>query len=95
MAVEDLPGPDAELATMAAEELDAACALPWPDVIKVTPWGDSFMGYAPSGREVEVVRRYIWAHEPAGSVVVEVEVRDLEARAGAEARALLTDPKLA
>lgn len=92
MAVEDLPGADAELSAMAAEELDAACALPWPDVIKVTPWGDSFMGFAPSGREVEVVRRYIWAHEPAGGVVVEVEVRDLEARIGAEAKALLTAP---
>ena len=89
---ENATGPNDELTVMAAEELDAACALPWPDVIKVTPWGDSFMGFAPSGREVEVVRRYIWAHEPAGGVVVEVEVRDLEARTGAEAKALLTAP---
>ena len=45
---------DDELSTMAIEELDIACALPWPDMRKVTPWGDSFVGIAPSGREVEI-----------------------------------------
>ncbi len=82
-----------ELTVMAQEELDAACALPWPDIVKVTPWGDSFTGFAPSGREVEVERRYLWAHDPEGGVVVEVEVRDPAARDGAEARALLVDPR--
>ena len=43
-----------ELDVMAREELDAACALPFADIRKVTPWGDSFTGFAPSGREVEV-----------------------------------------
>lgn len=81
-----------ELSAMAIEELDSACALPWPDIIKITPWGDSFTGFAPSGREVEVVRRYLWAHEPEGAVAVEVEVRDLIQRTGAEARALITAP---
>lgn len=81
-----------ELSIMAIEELDAACALPWPDVQKITPWGDSFTGFAPSGREVEIERRYLWAHEPEGSVSVEVEVRALGARQGAEAKALITPP---
>lgn len=81
-----------ELSLMAIEELDAACALPWPDIKAITPWGDSFTGFAPSGREVEVERRYLWAHEPEGAVAVEVEVRDLQARSGAEARALITPP---
>ena len=81
---------DDELTTMANEELDAACAMPFVEVKKITPWGDSFLGFAPSGREVEVERRYLWAVEPAGGVIVEVEVRDPAARAGAEARALLT-----
>jgi hypothetical protein len=79
-----------ELSVMAIEELDAACALPWPDIQKITPWGDSFTGFAPSGREVEVERRYLWAHEPEGSVAVEVEVRAVGARQGAEAKALIT-----
>ena len=81
---------DDELSVMAIEELDAACALPWPDIRKITPWGDSFTGFAPSGREVEVERRYLWAHEPEGAVAVEVEVRAVGDRSGAEARALIT-----
>ncbi len=58
---------DDELSAMAIEELDAACALPWPDLKAVTPWGDIFTGFAPSGREVEVERRYLWAHQPEGA----------------------------
>lgn len=86
---------DDELSEMAMEELDSACALPWSDIAKITPWGDSFTGFAPSGREVEVERRYLWAHAPEGSVSVEVEVRDLGARTGAEAKALITPPEKA
>ena len=89
------PDPNDELSTMAIEELDAACALPWPDIKAITPWGDSFTGFAPSGREVEVERRYLWAHAPEGAVAVEVEVRDLRARTGAEASALITPPAAA
>ena len=82
-----------ELSAMAIEELDIACALPWPDMKKITPWGDSFTGFAPSGREVEIERRYLWAHEPEGAVAVEVEVRDRNAPTGAEAKALITPPR--
>ena len=78
---------------MAIEELDAACALPWLDMKKITPWGDSFIGTVPSGREVEIERRYLWAHEPEGAVAVEIEVRDVRARTGAEARALIPPPR--
>jgi hypothetical protein len=84
--------PSDELTAMAEEELNAACALTWPELKRITPWGDSFEGFAPSGRAVEVARRYLWAHDPAGAIVVEVEVRDPAAREGAEARALLTAP---
>lgn len=80
---------DAELIEMAEEELAAACALPFAEILKITPWGDSFTGFAPSGREVEVERRYLWAHAPEGAVSVEVEVRDLIARTGAEAKRTL------
>lgn len=78
-----------ELQEMAEEEMAAACALPFSDIKAVTPWGDSFTGFAPSGREVEVERRYLWAVEPKGAVVVEVEVRDPAARTGAEVRRVL------
>lgn len=85
-----MPASDDELTVMANEELDAACAMPFAEVRKITPWGDSYEGFAPSGRTVEVERRYLWAVEPEGGVIVEVEVRDRAARTGAEARALLT-----
>ena len=87
------PSEGDELSTMALEELDIACALPWPDLKSVTPWGDTFVGIAPSGREVEIERRYLWAHEPEGAVAVEIEVRNVGARTGAEARALITPPR--
>jgi len=47
---------------------------------------------APSGRTVEIERRYLWAHEPAGAVIVEVEVRDPAQQTGAEARAVISPP---
>jgi len=78
-----------ELTEMAEEELAAACALPFAEILKITPWGDTFTGFAPSGREVEVERRYLWTHAPQGAVSVEVEVRDLAGRTGAEARRTL------
>lgn len=89
-----MPASDDELTLMAQEELDVACAMPFVELKKITPWGDSYEGFAPSGRTVEVERRYLWAVEPKGGVIVEVEVRDAAARpgsaGGAEARALLT-----
>jgi hypothetical protein len=84
--------PPDELTEMAREELSAACALTWPELKRITPWGDSFEGFAPSGRTVEVERRYLWAHDPEGAIVVEVEVRDAAERTGVEARALLQAP---
>ncbi len=87
-----MTAPPDELTQMAQEELDAACALTWPELQRITPWGDTFQGFAPSGRTVEVERRYLWAHDPVGAIVVEVEVRDAAARTGVEARALLHAP---
>lgn len=84
--------PPDELTEMAQEELNAACALTWPELKRITPWGDTFEGFSPSGRTVEVERRYLWALDPAGAIVVEVEVRDASARTGVEARALLHAP---
>ena len=84
---------DNELAKMADEELDVACAMSFTEVSKITPWGDTYEGIAPSGRAVEIERRYIWAVEPKGGIIVEVEVRDPVSRSGAESRALLTEQR--
>ena len=89
----NIPAPHAdELSEMAIEELDAACGLLWVEMKAVTPWGDTYDGMAPSGRAVEIERRYLWAHEPAGAIAVEVEVRDPALRTGAEARAVIAPP---
>ena len=42
-----MPASDDELTVMANEELDAACAMPFVEVRKITPWGDSYEGFAP------------------------------------------------
>ena len=84
--------PPDELTVMAQEELNAACALTWPELRRITPWGDSFEGFAPSGRTVEIERRYLWALDPEGAIIVEVEVRDAAAREGVETRAILHAP---
>ena len=81
-----------ELTQMAQEELNSACSLTWPELKRITPWGDSFEGFAPSGRTVEIERRYLWALDPEGAIIVEVEVRDAAAREGVETRAILHAP---
>lgn len=81
-----------ELTVMAQEELNSACSLTWPELKRITPWGDSFEGFAPSGRTVEIERRYLWALDPEGAIIVEVEVRDAAAREGVETRAILHKP---
>ena len=79
-----------ELSEMALEELDAACSLHFVEMKKITPWGDTYEAMAPSGREVEVERRYLWDNGVIGSaIVVEVEVRDPALQTGAEARAVI------
>lgn len=87
------PAPHAdELSEMAIEELDAACTLHIAEMKKITPWGDTYEAQAPSGRYVEIERRYLWENgEPGGAIIVEVEVRDPALKDGAEARAIIGD----
>lgn len=59
---------------MAADELDRALTLRWRELAKVTPWGDTFDAFAPSGRPVMVERSYLWAGEPGGDILAEVVV---------------------
>lgn len=84
--------PEDELSVMAMEELDAALDMSFEAMKRITPWGDVFPGFAPSGRAVEVERRYLWAHEPAGGILIEVEVRDPALKVGAEVRATFAPP---
>jgi hypothetical protein len=65
---------DADLAEMAADELERALTLSWRDLAKAIPWGDVYDGFAPGGRPVQVERNYLWAGEVGGDILCEVAV---------------------
>lgn len=71
--------PDADLEAAAHEELERACTLGWKQLASHTPWGDTYEGFTPKGREVAFERSYLWEDEPGGDIRVEVSV--YEARA--------------
>lgn len=65
---------ETDLEDAAREELDRACTLGWKQLAAHTPWGDTFEGFTPAGREVCFERSYLWAGEPGGDIRVEVTV---------------------
>ena len=65
---------DPDLAAMAEDELARALTLSWSDLAPITPWGDSYEGVSPGGRDVMVDRGYIWRSEAGGDILVEVTV---------------------
>jgi hypothetical protein len=62
-----------DLTAAAVEELDRAMTLGWRQISATTPWGDTFEGFTPEGREVCFERAYMWEHE-GGDIRVEVTV---------------------
>ena len=66
--------PDEDLEAVARDELERACTLAWRDLAAHTPWGDTFEGFTPAGREVAVERSYLWEDEAGGDIRVEVVV---------------------
>lgn len=72
-----------ELDALAAEELGHACTLSWRELARITPWGDAYRGFTPSGAEVDIERAYLWSDGEGGDVLCEVVVRGL----GTEAQA--------
>ena len=54
--------------------MDRAMTLGWPQLSAATPWGDTFDGFTPEGREVCFERAYMWEHEAGGDIRVEVTV---------------------
>ena len=65
---------DPDLAEMAEDELTRALTLKWSELSGITPWGDSYDGITPAGREVMVDRSYIWQGAAGGDILVEVAV---------------------
>ena len=66
--------PQLDLTEAAQEELERACALSRRDMAACTPWGDTYEGYTPAGREVCFERNYLWVGEQGGDICVEVVV---------------------
>lgn len=63
-----------DLAEMAEDELKRALTLSWREAAKVTPWGDSYEGFSPAGRQVTIERNYLWADAEGGDILCEVVV---------------------
>lgn len=65
---------ESDLADAARDEIERACTLAWRELAKHTPWGDTFEGFTPQGREVCFERSYLWEDAPGGDIRVEVHV---------------------
>jgi len=63
-----------DLTAAADDELDRALTLGWAQLSKHTPWGDTFDGFTPEGREVCFERAYMWEGDAGGDIRVEVTV---------------------
>jgi hypothetical protein len=83
---------DPDLQAMADDELSRAMTLSWRELSKVIPWGDTFDGISPAGRNVEVERNYLWAVQEGGDILCEVAVYGGETRydQGARARGVIS-----
>ncbi len=66
--------PEDDMAAAAREELERACTLGWSQLQGLTPWGDTFEGFTPLGREVSFERSYLWEHTPGADIRVEITV---------------------
>ena len=83
---------DPDLQAMADDELSRAMTLSWRELSKVIPWGDTFDGISPAGRNVEVERNYLGAAQEGGDILCEVAVYGGETRydQGARARGVIS-----
>jgi hypothetical protein len=63
-----------DLEAAANEEIDRACTLGWRQLAALTPWGDTFEGFTPTGRAVCFERSYLWDGARGGDIRVEVTV---------------------
>ncbi len=68
-----------DLAAAAEDEMERACTLAWRDLADHTPWGDTFDGFTPDGREVCFERSYLWDGAPHGDIRVEITVYEPQA----------------
>lgn len=70
---------DEDLAAAAEDELARALTLGWRELARVTPWGDTFEGISPGGRDVCFERAYLWDDAAENTIRVEVTVYEPQA----------------
>jgi hypothetical protein len=63
-----------DLAAAAEDEIGRAMTLGWKALAVHIPWGDTFEGFTPDGREVCFERAYVWDSVAGGDIRVEVTV---------------------
>jgi hypothetical protein len=68
-----------DMEAAAHEELDRAVTLGWAAISRHTPWGDTFEGFTPGGRQVCFERTYLWEGDAGGDIRVEVMVYEPQA----------------
>ena len=68
-----------DLEAAAQDEIERACTLGWRELARLTPWGDTFEGFTPAGREVCFERGYLWESAPQGDIRVELTVFEPQA----------------
>ncbi len=78
---------NADLQATAAEELEQAVKLSWRQLAPLIPWGDTYVGVAIGGQEVEMARNYLWVDQEGGDILCEVTVYAGETRYDAGGRA--------
>lgn len=66
-----------ELTRMAEDEMDLARRLSWKEMVRVTPWTDTYMAVSAAGLEVEIERAYLWAGDTRDAIRVEVRARSI------------------
>jgi len=84
---------EADLAALAEDELERAASLSWSELAPIMPWGDSFDGFTPGGRNVTVERHYLWVEKPGGDILCEINVFGGQSRYDEGVRLSLTIPK--
>ncbi|HTK36240.1 MAG TPA: hypothetical protein VL358_13270 [Caulobacteraceae bacterium] len=85
----------ADLQATAEEELEQALKLSWRQLSSLIPWGDTYVGIAIGGREVEMSRSYLWAEQEGGDILCEVIVYAGESRydVGGRASSVIVKPE--
>ena len=72
---------DPDLRDAAEEEAQRAIRLAWAQLRPTIPWGDTYEGFTPAGREVCFERAYLWDTVVGGDIRLELSVyepRDYE-----------------